>query len=250
MALIEIFEYRANFYWAIGSITVSNLMIYLFWVAVLGSGYAQSDYTAPSIGLYFLIIVLVGQITNFSSWGVANSIKEGDIATALVKPYNYAGMTLATTSDDRFFKSLVTVIVVSIIISISHMQVRLEQLPFFIVSVLIAAACKFFLGMAMGSLAFWFSRVNGFNSLFWNIGGLFSGEMIPPEFLPSILSTISRFLPFSYLAYFPTKLLTQKVTFQEFALGASIQLIWFSIFYLFYRVIWSRGIRHLEAVGT
>ncbi len=249
LAIFELFEYRVNFYWSIISIVISNLIIYIFWVAVLGSGFAKSDYTTSSIGLYFLIIALVGQMTAFSSVEISSAIKDGKISNSLLKPYNFALKTLMTTLDDKLFKCLVTIVIVYVFVNLGNLLVFSSQTPYFILSILLATAIKFFLGFTLGALAFWFSKVHGLSALFWNIGGLFSGEMIPPEFLPASLSTISNYLPFPYLAYFPARILTHSMSSAEIWFGISVQAAWLSLFYLIYRFVWHKGILHLESIG-
>ena len=249
MAILELVEYRVNFFWSIGGVTVSTLILYFFWVAVLGSGFAKSDYTTVSIGLYFLIITLVGQITHFNFGTVSQPIGDGYISAELTKPYNFLLKTLMISLDDRILKSLVITIVAIFLIDSSGLKLPLGQMPYFLLSLALASICKFYIGMIVGSLAFWFNRVHAFNALFWNIGGLFSGELIPPEFLPPVLLTISHYLPFAYLSYVPSRFLLHSVGAGEAVTGFIVQLLWICLIFTIYKLIWAKGIRRLESIG-
>ncbi|KKU58255.1 MAG: hypothetical protein UX80_C0004G0006 [Candidatus Amesbacteria bacterium GW2011_GWA2_47_11b] len=117
------------------------------------------------------------------------------------------------------------------------------------ISLLLAVLSKFYISASIGGLAFWFKRVHGFGGLFFNIGGLFSGELIPIIFLPRIFSTIADYLPFKYLAYFQVQLLLRQVDYKLIAIGVITQVLWLAFFVLISRIIWKAGLSQFEATG-
>jgi len=249
MGLYDLLEYRANFFWSVGGITISALVVYLFWMAILRSGAPQSDYTPQSLSLYFLVIALVSQMTHTSFWDISHAIRDGNIATELCKPYSYSSKTLITSLADRLLKTMVFLTLVVFMTWHFDLPARLNQLGLFLISVSLAAACKFLISLTIGYLSFWFSRVHGFGALFWNIGGLFSGELIPPEFLPPLLLKISGYLPFSLFAYFPASTLIHPSQFPQDVTKVFLQLCWLFVFYLVFRITWRAGIRQIESIG-
>lgn len=250
ISFLDLFEYRMNFVWEVGGVLVSTLIVYAFWVAVIGSGFTKSGYTAVSIGTYYLTITLVGQLTRATFGNLSSAIKEGYIATEVIKPYSLPLKIFFISAGDRIVKSTLTLVIIfALVIAGLRLNSQAHQIGLFALSVILAGLCKHFIGLAINSLAFWFSRIHGFNALFWNIGSLFSGELIPVSFLPSALLGVSAFLPFQYLAYFPTQLLTTSLPTPEVLTGLSLQLLWVVIFYFISKFFWTRGLKSLESIG-
>jgi ABC-2 type transport system permease protein len=63
------------------------------------------------------------------------------------------------------------------------------------------------------------------------------------------MQTLARLLPFRYMSAFPVEVLTGQLGGQETLTGLVIQLGWTVLAIALYRWVWTRGIRHYEAVG-
>jgi ABC-2 type transport system permease protein len=55
--------------------------------------------------------------------------------------------------------------------------------------------------------------------------------------------------PFPYQLYFPVNVYLERTTGAELVAGLLIQASWVVAAYALTRFVWSRGIRHYEAVG-
>ena len=124
----------------------------------------------------------------------------------------------------------------------------LWYLPIVVIVLSVSVLMNFFMAVAIGTLSFWFRRVHGFNALFWNIGGLFSGQFIPIDLLPSKLLTIANYLPFKYMVFFPAQIILRK-PIMDIPQNILIQLVWITLFFLAMVIIWKKGISKFEATG-
>lgn len=249
MSFQELVEFRMNLLWEIGGISIYNVFIYLFWVTALSSGISNSGYTTQSLGIYYLLIILVGQFVYFNFWDIANSIRDDLISVEIAKPYNFALKSFCITLAAKLLKVGITFTILVILLRVSRFEFTVVRLLLFVLSLIFASMIRFFVGMSIGLLAFWFKRVHGFNALFWQIGGLFSGELIPVDLLPALMLRISVFLPFSFITYFPVSLIIKNLDSTKILFGFISQIFWIIIFGFIYLVLWRRGIRKLESAG-
>jgi len=246
----NLIEYRMNFAWEVFGTTLSTVIIYFFWVAVLGSGFTNSGYTPISIGLYYLFMTLVGEIAGFDFSRIANIINSGDLGMELVKPYNFQIKELSQNISIKLVRVVIILLIFIGLISVGFKyQFNSYNLIPIIISIIMAFFGKFYISMIIGSLGFWFKRVHGFGSLFWNLGGLFSGDLIPIDLLPRVFASVSLFLPFRYLAYFPVQIIIGRATQLDIYKGLFLQLVWVAAFAILYKIIWSKGLAHFDAEG-
>ena len=246
----EIVEYRVNFFWRVAGTIVSTLVLYVFWVAVLGTGFGTHYYNTQTIGLYYLFIILVQTLTNPEIYRVANRIYSGDLTIDILKPYSFTAKVIVESIPEKLLQAFIIILIFLLLqtIGVKH-SLTWEQAELALVALFLAWVGKLFIGLLLSSLAFWFNRIHGFESLIWNIGGLLSGEIIPIVFLPKILLDTSVFLPFRYWLYFPAQLLLGKVTKPEVVNGFIWQIVWIIIFLILSSVMWKKGLKSFEGVG-
>lgn len=251
MAFLNLIEYRVNFLWSLGGTVIQTLMLYMFWTAVLGSGFGNGLYDRSSIGLYYLFIMFVSSFTEFGHYRIANLINNGDLGMELVKPYNFFIKEIFQTIPDKFIKILIIVIVYLFLISVGvKHSLDIVHVVIALISTIFAAMCKFYISLTLGGLGFWFKRVHGFNSLFWNLGGLFSGDLLPLNIMPAVLFTASAYLPFRYMAYFPVQIMLGKLTIgSELIVGLGLQIFWVIFFAVICKFVWRMGLLEFDASG-
>lgn len=248
MSFQEMFEYRMNFVWQTIGTIITTLMLYLFWTAILSSN--SGKFVSFPIGSYYLFISISGAITLFSFRPFAEDIWEGYLTIHLLRPYNYFAAIFLNSLPEKIVSLLVSILVICIAVkagAVSFLNVRVVIA--FLVSLVFAGSVKFYISSIIGALAFWFKRVHGFNALLFNLGGLFSGELIPLIFLPSKAALISLYLPFRYIAYFPVQLILGQASSREVLSGFIVLILWFLLFYIINRILWKKGISQFEATG-
>ena len=75
---------------------------------------------------------------------------------------------------------------------------------------LVAHTIQFFIALWIVLLTFWMEGSSGLEHFKWIILTLFSGAMIPMEFMPDWLQKISNILPFKYVFAVPISVLQNK----------------------------------------
>ena len=98
--------------------------------------------------------------------------------------------------------------------------------------------------------AFWFEEVDGIQSTVERIRRFFAGGYFPLTLLPLFLSTLSMYLPFAYSFFVPAQLYLKKMSLSEAAHGIGIQFVWILLLSLIIYVVWNRGLKKYEAIGS
>lgn len=250
VSFLNLIEYRVNFLWEIFGSLINMLMMYALWVAILGSGFINTSYTNASIGFYYLFITFIGVISNTNYWRITNLINSGNLSAEIIKPYNFFLKEFVQFIPHKIFQSLVFSLALLIFFSLGiTFHFDFPQIFLFALSTLLIIVSKFYIALSLGGLGFWFRRVHGFGSLFWNLGGLFSGELIPVDLLPHTLFLISAYLPFRFLAFFPVQIILGKINQSEIISGLLTQTLWLVVFIFIAKLLWKKGLYQYDAAG-
>ena len=90
----------------------------------------------------------------------------------------------------------------------------------FIASLVMSFLLGFFLEATLGMIGFWFLEVSSLLFVYMLVSFFFSGQMFPPEIMPSYWPTVMKIIPLQYLAYFPAAVFLHKVDRGRVGLGA------------------------------
>jgi ABC-2 type transport system permease protein len=98
--------------------------------------------------------------------------------------------------------------------------------------------------------AFWTTRINAINQVYFVIFLFFSGRLAPLDLLPSFAQTLATLLPFRWMLSFPLELLLGLLSTQEILTGYAMQLGWTAVVVALMLLAWRSGVRQFSAVGT
>jgi ABC-2 type transport system permease protein len=228
------------------------LLVYLFiWSAAAGDG-TISGLTQESLAGYYLILILANQLTYATTnWTVGDNIRYGQISRWLLQPMSPIYHALSQEIAGKVVFMLFSVPITALLALIIRPQFNLSwgQALQFLPAIALAWALRFFWGYWLALLAFWVTRADSLLALQDSLIFLLGGHLAPIALLPPGMQTLARLLPFRYMSAFPVEVLTGQLGGQETLTGLVIQLGWTVLAIALYRWVWTRGIRHYEAVG-
>ena len=102
----------------------------------------------------------------------------------------------------------------------------------FIASLVMGFLLGFFLEATLGMIGFWFLEVKSLLFVYMLMSFFFSGQMFPPEMMPSFWPALMKAIPLQYLAYFPAAVFLHKISGAELARGLAIEALWVVFFFL------------------
>jgi ABC-2 type transport system permease protein len=251
----EQWQYRANLLMYLLYWLVSPIIYLVVWTTVANSQGDVQGLTANDFVTYYLVLLVVDQLTSDITLHVlASKIQDGTLSGELLKPIH--PILTNTLMNNLAFKALIFIVFLPVWLVL----VLLFQPDFSAVTwqnVLLALpACgigfgiNFLLGATLTSLAFWTTRVYSLHEFYYALAVLFSGQFVPLVLMPPVIQQIAQFLPFQLMIYFPVQLvlglLSPDAILRNFALG----LMWLTIAYGLFNLVWRRGVRRFSAVGA
>jgi ABC-2 type transport system permease protein len=124
-----------------------------------------------------------------------------------------------------------------------------EQIPAFILALLMAWLLRFFWGYALALLAFWATRASALLPIQDTLIFLLAGQVAPVMLLPGPVNTLAVLQPFRYMVGFPVEILTGQLDASGITLGLAIQAGWLAAALVLSGVTWIQGVKRYSAVG-
>jgi len=231
--------------WLIGNMMSAGVLAAI-WLTASGSS-TFGGYTREQLITYYIVGLLFQWIINWLPfYSVADDIKSGHLAVSvLLKPVS---LYLSKFFDDIGWHvisvgiGLIGTIFLALFFSGSiAIELTLSKFLLLIPAVIMAIIIVFTCSLSLGLLAFWFTEVSFFDTIFWS-GRLFlGGQGIPISFFPANILWLINLLPFRYMFSFPMEILFRNLTNNELLFGFLMQIVWVVIFWLIYRLFWYRG---------
>ena len=120
-------------------------------------------------------------------------------------------------------------------------------LPLALISALLGMCINFFFLMALGLTAFRLEENGAFYLIYQKLVFML-GMFIPVEFLPGWLQTIARYLPFSYVAWAPARLIV-AFSWELFWEVLPVQLLWLGLSTILAMGMYRYGVAGIQAHG-
>lgn len=250
IGVAETVAYRAEFLVWILTMTLPLIMMGL-WTRV-AEQQPFEGFSAERFVAYYLATLVVRQVTsNWVAWQISEDVRQGTMSMRLLRPihpfFAYASTHLAAVP----FRSVVA-LPLAIVLLISSGSDALTrdpvQLAVLVPSLALCWMCTFACLFALGSLAFFITRMEAIANLYYAVFALFSGYLLPLPLLGPV-GRIAAWLPFRFMLSAPVELLTQPQTHAQIAVLLGGQLAWTAILLGLALILWRAGVRRFEAVG-
>lgn len=233
-------------------VAVPPVIFVAIWLSILGNkqnvgGFSKSDFI-----VYYFFQSLSWYIVGgtFSRW-YGDWIKNGTINKTLLKPYNVILEIFLREQAWKVMSLIISlpIVVVLIILLHNYINIHLTLYTVFltIFSLALGGINFALLEAIVGNSAFWITYVWPIADFETILLDLFGGLLVPIALMPKTLQQIAFFLPFKYIFYTPTSIFLQKSKNPIFDIF--IQLLFILMLFIFFRILWSLGIRKYESVG-
>jgi ABC-2 type transport system permease protein len=227
-------------------------LIYLFvWSAAAGGG-SLGGMTRDDLVSYYLVLIVVNQITySQSNWTVGDLIRAGSMNALLLRPVPPVYHTLA----DEVAGKVVYLTLIVPLTALLGLILR-PQVPWtwgsaaaFVPALALAWALRFAWGYALALLAFWATRADALLAVQDTLVFLLAGQVAPLALLPAAMQTAARALPFRYMLGFPVEVLNGQLAAGEIAQGFLVGGGWLAFSVGAAALLWRQGLRRYAAVG-
>jgi ABC-2 type transport system permease protein len=245
-------EYRAQILiWILSG--VLPLVMMLVWLAISEQqavpGYSSNDFVS-----YYLAVIFIRRMVGvWFVWDLDRSIRQGTLSSYLLKPIDpvHHYFTRSALAGRPLQLALIgPPLLLAALLLDAHYAITLSNVLLMGVAIFGAILIEFFAQMIIGCLAFWITQAIAVVEAWFLIRSLLSGWIVPLDlFPPAVLQALTA-LPFRYLLFFPVEIILGRVAPAEIGLGLLVQYGWAIAFFLGYRFVWQRGLKHYGAVGA
>jgi len=257
VSLTERLAYRADFF--LGTILrfLPTVTTILLWEAVY-TGSKEDELGGFSRQQMIAYLLLVHISRMFSSmpglaYGIARDIREGSLKKYLLQPIDMIAYLVSYRGAHKTAYIATTALPYGLLFFLFRAYLPAfpdaATLAAYVASLLLAFLVGFFFEASLGMLGFWFLEVTSLLYIVGAVNFFVSGQMMPPDFLPSPWSGLLKALPFKYLAYFPASVFLGKVQGWDLATGLLVEAAWVAFFMVLARLLYRWGLRRYSAYG-
>lgn len=248
------FQYRASLViWMIGQVLEPLVYLIVWLIVSANSGGSVGGYTASDFAAYFVVLMLVNQVTyTWIMYEFEYRVREGALSVALLKPVHPIHSDVADNISSKII-TLPIMIFIAIGLAVGfHASISppLWAILIFIPALFLGFLIRFLLEWTLAQAAFWTTRVGAINQIYFVLMLFISGQIAPLTLLPLPVQVVSFLLPFRWLINFPVELLLGRLTMVQTLIGLGAQLSWLVVSVLLVRFVWRAGVRVYTAVGA
>ncbi len=181
---------------------------------------------------------------------IDEEVKSGELALALVRPYNYVLYHLARYWGEAALRLPLNFTVGATIALAASGPPAVTPLSAAagLVALALALTLNFAVETAIGLTAFWFEDTMPFfwiyQKLVFSLGGLF----LPLDLFPQVLAAIARFLPFAGVTYAPARLFV-SFSWEALAWLLTVQVSWLLALGCLMALVYTRAVRKVNIHG-
>lgn len=247
-------QYRAALViWLIGMVLEPLIYLVVWTTVARSSGGQVGGYTPQDFAAYFIVFMLVNHATfTWIMWEYEYRIRQGTFSAMLLRPIHPIHSDIA---DNLSYKLLTLSVMLPTAIALSlAFRPAFHLVPWavlaFIPALILAFLVRFLVEWALALAAFWTTRVNAINQMYFVALLFLSGQIAPLSLLPTPIQAIGTALPFRWMVAFPVELLLGRLRPEEALIGFAAQVIWLIVALALVHVIWRAGVRRYSAVGS
>jgi len=224
------------------------VFIALYQVRPNVGGYALAD----ALTFVFLTQGMAALVELWGWWKIAETVRDGSIATDLSRPFDYEAYWLAQdygrAAFQLLFRSVPPILLGAVVFGIvlpPSALYWLALLPSVVMAVTVSFAWRFCLNLS----AFWLTDYRGVAGLSQIVVLIFSGFLVPVAMFPDALRAALYLMPFASMVAIPIDIFLGKPAGAELAALLVLQAFWAAASLLFGRWVLSVAMQKLVVQG-
>jgi ABC-2 type transport system permease protein len=245
--------YRFGFLFSIAGNIIYMSITYFLWRSIYqGREILRGltfDQTYIYVALGSAVFIL---LKTYVDWQMSYEIREGTVATYLVKPIDLQLYELFV-SLGFFLTSLgaITIPTIILMVFVFHIDIPLGiGLAIFPFSLILAYLLSFCFDYFIGLLGFYTESVWGLSITKEIIVTVLSGALIPLQFFPDVIQKILMWLPFQAIYYTPLTMVAKPdLGWETFLSMLGVQLFWVIALFALTRLFYNQAIKVLRISG-
>lgn len=256
LKLSSILEYRTS--------AISGIITQVFWGFMMLSIYISFfknninvnislKQTIAYLWLYQSFLSFIGVKLSFPE--ITDSIKTGNVAYEIIRPYNLYFWWLIKIIAKRVTNGLLKFLPVLLIAF--HLPEpynlplpnSITSLLLFLLTFILGIILVSSLNLLIYSIAFFTYNSNGIESIITSIMNFLSGSVVPVILLPNIIQKITYYLPFRYISDLPFRIYSGNISISSGTSSIIIQIIWILLLIIIGNMIVKKSLKKVFIQG-
>jgi ABC-2 type transport system permease protein len=213
-----------------------------------GVTYGRADFAA-----YFLTYMIFGHLTmSWDAFEFAYRVRDGNLSPRLLKPLHPIHTDFCNNIAFKLCTSAMLLPIWVLLFALLKPTPphSLWQFVLAIPALLIAGVLRYVLQYGLAVVAFWTTRVEALNELYFALDSFLAGRIAPLALMPGWLGAIALYSPFRSMGSFPVELALGRVPPAQILPGFGLQIVWLIVGVAVFRMLWAGGIKQYSAVGA
>jgi len=245
--------YRTNYYSGILIYSINIGAYYFLWSAIYGDKSSIQGMSVLQMTTYVSVAWMARAFYfNNIDREIALEIKEGKVATELIRPYSYLGMKTMQGLGEGIFRlvffSLPGMVIVGFIFPLD-LSVSVSTWGYFTISIILSFIINSELNLIAGILTFFTLNNEGLLRAKRFVIDLFSGLILPISFYPLWAQDVMKYFPFQGISYIPSMICTESFKGQQIFDGLMFQAVWSVILLIPIQLLWKIAKKQLVIQG-
>jgi len=241
--------FRFNFFIEYFSKLIRLMVKIFLWQAIVMSLPKGSDISIKFIVTYFVFAFIIEEMTGADTQ-IAAKIKAGTLSNDLLKPVNVVGLEFSRVVAEKLMTVVKFIPAMVAILLIYHRYVMAPDINIWVILlVLLGFVVNFFIMLTLHVIAFWVTEVYALGFVILTFFGIFSGNLIPYEFLPDSMKMIFELLPFKFLIHIPVNAVMGRLDTQHIYICLLQAAGYIGIFSLVNYLLFRNGIKKYTSMG-
>ena len=225
-------------------------IFYSLWRVVFADRPVIAGFTMQQT-LWYLTITETVELSKARAFAqIQTEVKDGSIAYSLLRPIGYPFFKIPGFIGESMVRAVPVLIEGFIIAALLAGLIPgyFRALPAGLLLIVGGIVLNTLWYTAIGLLAFWTEEVSPFYFIMQKLIFILGGLFFPVDFFPERLAAVSKILPFSFVAYWPAKIVVD-FSFDLFLYAFFGQLIYIAIFAAIVVVLFESAKRRVHVQG-
>lgn len=228
------------------------LTLLVFWAAVFKIESNFKGYTFKEIILYYVGGKLLSRLltTGKAATSIQIQIADGTFSQKLIQPLSWNIRNFVTTVGNMLNNSISGIGILIIITLIFNKNfISLYSVPLLFIVAILSTVLNYYLYSIIGILAFYTTNTAGIRTVYGKISDLAAGKIFPLDMLPLEVLGLLKFLPFQYTYFIVMQFYLNRISVRQLIEQIPNQLLWILVAVLIQKFLFSKGIKHYDAIG-
>ena len=243
--------YRVEVFTSIGSLVLRVYLLRSLWTALYSQNVAPRGIPLHSMITYATVALLMSLVLEVDGTrAIRDKIREGSIATDLMKPINLPLYFFSDGFGQTIFHALTIFPSLLFSLLLVHIDVpAAAALGAFALAFALGYLVNFFLNFLMNAVAFWTLETFAVQLMVRWASDLLSGQILPLAFFPGFLGRVVNDLPFAAIYSTPLRIYIGDLPPSAWAGAFMSQLLWLALFGGLSYVVWRSAARRVVVQG-